>query len=59
MCGMTRPMLAGAAVIAALAVSPAFAQQPQTQRVRGTIEKVEGSDAFGESRATAARSRSC
>jgi hypothetical protein len=41
--GMTRPMLAGAAVIAVLAVSPAFAQQPQTQRVRGTIEKVEGS----------------
>ncbi len=43
MCGMTRAMLAGAAVITALAVSPAFAQQPQTQRVRGTIEKVEGS----------------
>src|SRR5713226_4768458 len=38
---MTRCMLAGAALAAALAVSPAFAQQPQTQRVRGTIEKVD------------------
>jgi hypothetical protein len=38
----TRHMLVGAAVIAALAVSSAFAQQPQTQRVRGTIEKVDG-----------------
>ena len=39
---MTRCMLAGAALAAALAVSPVFAQQPQTQRVRGTIEKVDG-----------------
>src|SRR5712692_6592614 len=31
----------GAALAAALAVSPVFAQQPQTQRVRGTIEKVD------------------
>lgn len=38
----TRHMLAGAALIAAVAVSPAYAQQPQTQRVRGTIEKVDG-----------------
>ena len=30
-----------AALVAALAVSPVFAQQPQTQRVRGTIEKVD------------------
>ena len=40
--GMTRRMLAGATVVAALASSSAFAQQPQTQRVRGTIEKIDG-----------------
>ncbi len=39
---VTRDMLAGAAVIAAIAVSAAHAQQPPTQRVRGTIEKVDG-----------------
>ena len=40
---MTRRALAGATLIAALAVSSAFAQQPQTQRVRGPIEAVDGS----------------
>jgi hypothetical protein len=34
----------GAALIAACAVSPASAQQPQTQRVRGVIEKIEGNN---------------
>jgi hypothetical protein len=34
--------LAGVAVVAAFAVSSAWAQQPQTQRVSGTIEKVTG-----------------
>jgi hypothetical protein len=38
-------VLAGAAFVAlaALAWMPAFAQQPQTVRLRGTIEKVDGS----------------
>jgi hypothetical protein len=35
-------ILAGVALAAALAVSPASAQQPPTQRVAGTIEKVDG-----------------
>jgi hypothetical protein len=39
---MTRCTLAGVILASALAVSAAFAQQPQTQRVRGTIEKVDG-----------------
>jgi hypothetical protein len=39
---MTRRALAGVMLASALAVSTAFAQQPQTQRVRGTIEKVDG-----------------
>ena len=39
---MTRRVLVGAALAAAFAVSSASAQQPQTQRVRGTIEKVDG-----------------
>ena len=34
----------GAALVAACAVSPALAQQPQAQRVRGVIEKVEGNN---------------
>jgi len=38
----TRRLLAGATLIAALTVSSVSAQQPQTQRVRGTIEKVDG-----------------
>jgi len=37
-----RCIAAGAALAAMLAAVPAFPQQPQTQRVRGTIEKVEG-----------------
>jgi len=39
----TRRLLAGAALIAALAASAALAQQPQTTRVRGPIEAVDGS----------------
>jgi uncharacterized protein (DUF58 family) len=39
----TRRLLAGAALIAALAASAALAQQPQTARVRGPIEAVDGS----------------
>jgi hypothetical protein len=39
---VTRRALVGAALITAFVVSSASAQQPQTQRVRGTIEKVEG-----------------
>ena len=39
---VTRRALVGAALITAFAVSSASAQQPQTQRVRGTIEKVDG-----------------
>lgn len=38
----TMRILTAAAFVAALAVSTASAQQPQTQRVRGTIEKVNG-----------------
>jgi len=39
---MTSGLLAAAAVVAAVAVTSALAQQPQTVRVRGTVEKVEG-----------------
>ena len=39
----TRRLLAGAALIAALAASAALAQQPQTVRLRGPIEAVDGS----------------
>jgi hypothetical protein len=39
---MTRWVLAGVMLVSAHAVSAAFAQAPQTQRVRGTIEKVDG-----------------
>jgi hypothetical protein len=39
---MARRALVGAALITVFAVSSASAQQPQTQRVRGTIEKVDG-----------------
>ena len=35
-------ILAGAALVAAFAVSSASAQQPPTQRLAGTIEKVDG-----------------
>jgi hypothetical protein len=35
-------LLAAIAVIAAFAAVPAFTQQPQTVRLRGTIEKVDG-----------------
>ena len=39
---MTRPVLAGATLAAALAISSAFAQQQQTVRIRGPIEAVDG-----------------
>src|SRR5437016_91287 len=35
-------MIAGIALVAAFAASSAFAQQPQTQRLSGTIEKING-----------------
>jgi len=35
--------IAGAMLVATLAVVPAFAQQSQTMRLRGTVEKVNGS----------------
>ena len=38
----TLRILTAAAFVAAFAVSTASAQQPQTQRLRGTIEKVDG-----------------
>src|SRR5258708_18051134 len=41
----TRRLLAGAALVAVLAVSPAFAPPPQTLRLRGPIEAVGGSEA--------------
>jgi hypothetical protein len=43
MSGMTRALLAGAALVAALAASLAFAQQQQTVRLHGPIEAVDGS----------------
>ncbi|MBV8419090.1 MAG: hypothetical protein JOZ26_03650, partial [Hyphomicrobiales bacterium] len=39
----TRRLLAGAALVAGLAVSSALAQQPQTVRLRGPIEAMDGS----------------
>ena len=39
----TRRLLAGVALVAGLAVSSALAQQPQTVRLRGPIEAVDGS----------------
>jgi len=39
----TRRLLTGAALVAVLAVSSALAQQPQTVRLRGPIEAVDGS----------------
>src|SRR5262245_7869573 len=38
----TMRILAAAAFASAIAVTAVSAQQPQTQRVRGTIEKVDG-----------------
>jgi hypothetical protein len=35
-------VLAGAAAVATIAASVAFAQQPQTQRIRGTVQAVDG-----------------
>ena len=42
MSAMTRGMLATAVLLATVAATSTWAQQPQTARVRGTIEKVEG-----------------
>jgi Domain of unknown function (DUF5666) len=39
---MTRSVLAGATLAAALAIASAFAQQQQTVRIRGPIEAVDG-----------------
>jgi len=47
---LTRFTLPGAALVAVLAVSSAVAQQPQTQRVRGMIEKVDGDTLHVKSR---------
>src|SRR5262245_52728460 len=35
-------VLAGTAAVAMIAASVAFAQQPQTQRIRGTVQAVDG-----------------
>ena len=42
MSAMTRGMLATVVLLATVAATSAWAQQPQTARVRGTIEKVDG-----------------
>ncbi len=39
---MTCKMMTAAALAAAVTISFAWAQQPQTVRVRGTIERLEG-----------------
>src|SRR5262245_54017274 len=46
-------VLAGATLFAVLAVTSAYAQQPQTQRGRGMIEKVDGDTLHVKSRAGA------
>ncbi len=43
---ITRRVLGAAALALVVAASTSFAQQPQTVRVRGTVEKVDG-DTFG------------
>jgi hypothetical protein len=43
-------ILAGIALVAAFAASSAWAQAPQTQRLRGTIEKVTGNSLLVKSR---------
>jgi hypothetical protein len=57
---MTRRVLAGATLLGALAamsvVTSVSAQQPQTVRLRGTIEKVDGKTVWRK-RATAPSSR--
>lgn len=45
---MRRRFLTAAVVAAALTASAAFAQQPQTQRVSGTIERVDGNTIYGK-----------
>src|SRR5262249_60486220 len=44
----TRRLLTGAALVAVLAVSSALAQQPQTVRLRGPIEAVDGAPLTGK-----------
>jgi outer membrane lipoprotein SlyB len=48
-------ILAGVALVAAFAVSSAWAQQPQGQRVAGTIEKVDGNTVIVKSKDGAAQ----
>jgi hypothetical protein len=52
--GMTRCVLAGATLLGALAamsvVTSVSAQQPQTVRLRGTIEKVDGNTVLAKAR---------
>jgi hypothetical protein len=48
-------ILAGTALVAAFAVSSAWAQQPQTQRLSGTIEKVDGNTLTVKSKEGAAQ----
>jgi hypothetical protein len=43
MSGMTKALLAGAALFAVVAASSAFAQQQQTVRLRGPVQAVDGS----------------
>ena len=50
----TSRILAATALVAAFAVSTAYAQQQQAQRLSGTIEKVEGNTITGKARDGAA-----
>jgi len=50
----TSRILAATALVAAFAVSAAYAQQQQAQRLSGTIEKVEGNTITGKARDGAA-----
>jgi hypothetical protein len=50
----TLNILAATAVVSALAVSTAFAQQPQGQRLSGEIQRVEGNTVFAKGRDGAA-----
>ena len=45
---ITRRVLGAAALALLAAGSTSFAQQPQTVRVRGTVEAVDGADAHGQ-----------
>jgi hypothetical protein len=45
----TKAVIAGIAFLAALVAAPAFAQAPQTVRLRGVIEKVDGQTVLAKS----------